>query len=296
MPVWVRPGPLAGEEQLLLAILFSRDGNMNGKACVFVDGENLRHSLMDVFRGDSLFNATHYLPRDARWSDFFDWIVRAAATDSCRRLRTYWFVIEAIDCRPYGLSQLGDIANIGRMKAALRRHERYQQQLKGLNGNELADAVQRIVGELRNSQQQIELKFQHWIAVQNGIAIQERAVEFRRAGAIPFDLIDKQFGREKAVDVRLACDMIMLRDSYDTAIIISGDQDYVPAAQILKDSGKTVVNVAFQRRSGKLLPGGARRLNIVTDASVIVPDNTLRSYMGFDAAHTSVIDPGQQAA
>jgi hypothetical protein len=31
--------------------------------------------------------------------------------------------------------------------------------------------------------------------------------------------------------------MLMLRDIYDTAIIVSGDQDYVPAAQVLKDAG-----------------------------------------------------------
>ena len=96
------------------------------------------------------------------------------------------------------------------------------------------------------------------------------------------DLFQQRLGKEKAVDVKLACDMIMLRDMYDTAIIVSGDQDYVPAAQILKDSGKTVINVAFLKRNGKLLPGGARQLNIMTDASLNVPYSTLRSYMGLE--------------
>jgi len=269
---------------------------MEGRACVFVDGENLRHSLINVFREESLFESSHYLPLAARWSDFFDWIVSTATTDSCRRLRTYWFVIETIDYSPHELNQPGTIADSKQLTATLRRHPRYQQALKGLNGDALTGMIHRIIGELRISQQRIESNFQHWVSIQTGIAIRQRAVEFRRAGAISFDLIDRRFGREKAVDVRLACDRLILRDTCDTAIIISGDQDYVPAAQILKDSGKTVVNIAFQKRNRMLLPGGARRLNIVTDASVIVPYDTLRTYMGFDPVNLPVAGSGQQAA
>jgi hypothetical protein len=109
---------------------------------------------------------------------------------------------------------------------------------------------------------------------------EHRAVEFRRAGAIAFNLFEKRFGQEKAVDVRLACDMIMLRDIYDTAIVVSGDQDYVPAVQVLKDAGKSVVSVAFEKRDGELLPGGARRLDMANDASIRVPYVKLRDYMG----------------
>jgi uncharacterized LabA/DUF88 family protein len=68
--------------------------------------------------------------------------------------------------------------------------------------------------------------------------------------------------------VKLACDLLELRENYVAAIIVSGDQDYVPAVQILKDKGKQVVNVDFQRRNGELLPGSARRLNEVCDESI----------------------------
>jgi uncharacterized LabA/DUF88 family protein len=133
---------------------------------------------------------------------------------------------------------------------------------------------------LKNQQRGIESKFRDWLSIQNGISIKHRAVEFRRAGAIAFNLFEKRFGQEKAVDVRLACDMIMLRDIYDTAIVVSGDQDYVPAVQVLKDAGKSVVSVAFEKRDGELLPGGARRLDMATDASIRVPYVKLRDYMG----------------
>lgn len=49
---------------------------------------------------------------------------------------------------------------------------------------------------------------------------------------------------EKGVDVKIATDMIKgaFRDVYDTAILISGDADFSPAVDAVKDSGKHVEN------------------------------------------------------
>ena len=58
-----------------------------------------------------------------------------------------------------------------------------------------------------------------------------------------------------------------MEKNYDIAIIVSGDQDYVPIAQALRDRGKTVVNVSFKKKNGQLLPGGAARLNMNVDWS-----------------------------
>jgi hypothetical protein len=197
---------------------------MRKRACVFVDGENLRHSLIGAFAHDGIFKPGDYLPARARWADFFDWIVEG------------------------------------------------------------------MLNELKDRQRWIESQFKDWVTIQNGIATKHRALEFRRAGAIAFNLFEKRFGSEKAVDIRLACDMIMLRDIYDTAIIVSGDQDYVPAVQVLKDAGKTVISVAFERRDGELLPGGARRLDIATDASIRIPYVRLREFMGLDSPRAALKD------
>jgi uncharacterized LabA/DUF88 family protein len=81
------------------------------------------------------------------------------------------------------------------------------------------------------------------------------------------------------VDVNLAVDMVTLDSNYDTAVIVSGDQDYVPAAQAAKNKGKHVVNVAFKARNGLLLPGGAKRLNQVTDWSIEVDWGELKRFL-----------------
>jgi uncharacterized LabA/DUF88 family protein len=126
-------------------------------------------------------------------------------------------------------------------------------------------------------------RFDGWTTLQNGIAQKHRSTEFRRSGAIPYNLMDKKFGEEKTVDVNLAVDMVTLGRIYDVAVIVSGDQDYVPAAQAVKNMGKSVVNVAFQARSGLLLPGGAKRLNQVTDWSIAIEWEPFRTALGLPA-------------
>lgn len=122
-------------------------------------------------------------------------------------------------------------------------------------------------------------RFDGWRNIQDGICNKHRSIEFRRAGAIHFNTFKSRLGREKAVDVKLATDMVLLHDIYDVAVIVSGDQDYVPAVQAIKDKGKRVVNIAFKERSGKLLPGGARRLNQVTDDRISISYEKCKEFL-----------------
>ena len=90
------------------------------------------------------------------------------------------------------------------------------------------------------------------------------------------------------MDVKLATDLIMLRDIYDVALIVSGDQDYVPAVQAVKDFGKIVINVAFAARNGKLLPGWGARLNHVTDDSITAEYEKLAAFLGVPTTNPSL--------
>lgn len=49
--------------------------------------------------------------------------------------------------------------------------------------------------------------------------------------------------REKGIDVMIVVDMIRmcLKDEYETAVLISGDADFIPALNIIKESGKNVI-------------------------------------------------------
>ena len=79
---------------------------------------------------------------------------------------------------------------------------------------------------------------------------------FDKLRSVPY--LDLKLGRlekrrgtvvEKGVDVNIAVDMLRLayKDTYDTAILISGDGDFAAAVEAVKDLGKHVEN-AFPRK------------------------------------------------
>jgi uncharacterized LabA/DUF88 family protein len=246
---------------------------MSKRACVFVDGENFRHAICDLFTG---FDRKDYLPKKADWTGLFDWLVQEACPGS-ERIRSYWYAIQWMDFSPYSLNKLGH--NPAALKTVLCQHGPFADQLTKLTEPSLSEKMQEMLSELREKQHHMQDRFNGWTAIQNNIAQSHRAIEFRTAGAIRYNLFDGSFGPEKAVDVKLATDLIVLKDIYDVAVIVSGDQDYVPAVQVIKNEGKTVVNVAFKTRGGRLLPGGARRLNQQTDESLEIEHSDLARYL-----------------
>lgn len=247
---------------------------MGNRACVFVDGENFRHTICDLF---DHFSPAEYLPRRANWAGLFDWFVQQASPEA-ERVRTYWYVIQWMDFYPFALHRLR--RNADKLKQVLCEHPPYADELGELRGSGAIQRMQKMVQRLDETRRQMQDRFSEWTSIQNGIAHRHRAVEFRRAGAIKCRLFDCALGPEKAVDVKLATDLIVLKGIYDVAVIVSGDQDYVPAVQVIKDDGKTAVNVAFKTRGGRLLPGGARRLNQATDQGLEIAYSDLAGHLG----------------
>lgn len=233
-----------------------------------MDGENLRHSICDLFPN---FNKFEYLPR-ANWGQFFDWISESVTGSGCDRIRTYWYVVQNIDFYPFQINSAKNDGKYEFLYKILSRNKSCKDSIdKRATGDEKNETIDKLVEVLIKRKDAMQKRFNGWVEIQNTIARESNSVEFRRAGAIRFDLFDEQLGSEKAVDVKLATDLIKLKDIYDIAIILSGDQDYSPAVDLAKDLGKRIVNVSFLTSNGKLLPGGAKRLNQSTDWSFEVP-------------------------
>ena len=247
---------------------------MGDRVCIFVDGENFRYSVASLFPS---FRRSEYLPKSADWTSLFDWLA-TQATGTGKRVRTYWYVIASIDFYPPSFPDIDTRED--NLRQRLSRHPAYGERLDSLAGDGLRSEMAGMVEELEGRRRTMECRASGWLSIQDAIALKHRAVEFRRAGSITYDLFDRRLRREKAVDVKLATDLIMLRDIYDIALILSGDQDYVPAVEVVKDSGKRVINAAFRRRGGQLLPGGARRLNQVADWSLEITYDDLGRYLG----------------
>lgn len=254
------------------------------RICIFVDGENFRHTIVKLYKD---FRKWEYLPKEADWAGFFDYLAEGNLPNVAapKRLRTYWYVTEAVDFSPYEIPHPSSDPESDPDPDPGTESRKFKRILKGHRSYRKNRAMWgkfrpvKLYQELTERQAKFSKRFNNWKFVQDSIAEKHRAIEFRRAGTIRYDLFRKEIGSEKAVDVKLATDMILLKENYDVAIIVSGDQDFVPAVEAAKDSGKTVVNVAFKTAKNKLLPGGARRLNQRTDASIEISHETLREYL-----------------
>jgi len=98
------------------------------KACIFVDGENLRHSIVDLFDGE--FDKEDYLPKNANWDGFFDQITQQAPWDDCERIRTYWYVVDKVDFTPWGLKKN---LSVDEKLAILQRNKNLSNELQELD-------------------------------------------------------------------------------------------------------------------------------------------------------------------
>lgn len=75
------------------------------------------------------------------------------------------------------------------------------------------------------------------------------------------DSYDPELNRQKGVDVEMACKVMHhgFKNDYDTAIIVSGDSDFVPLVKELKDMGKKVEVAAFDKSCSE-------KMRLVADA------------------------------
>ncbi len=247
---------------------------MINRNCVFVDGENFRHNIVELFYE---FDQADYLPKQAEWENFFNWVVECVSGPDASRVRTYWYVVSDIDFFPYRFPD--PYSETEKLRRLLSKDYDLRAELEQLNDEDQTARMVEIVKAMKNRQRGMVNRFDGWSVIQHGISTRHQAIEFRKAGAIRFDLFDGSFGQEKSIDVKMATDMILLREVYDTAIIVSGDQDYAPAVQAVKDAGKRAVNVSFEMKSGKILSGGARRLDHVTDWNLNVAYQDLERFL-----------------
>ncbi|MCH8209165.1 MAG: NYN domain-containing protein [Nitrospinae bacterium] len=245
------------------------------KVCVFIDGENFRHNLSGVFGND--FAKTDYLPQRAKWAEFFDWLVLSAFGEQAERFRAYWYVIESVSYFPYKIPHPNNYMD--ELKHTLKLDKETWESITKLSEKKQENRIRQAHQTLTARKHEFQSRFDGWKIIQDGIALKNKKVEFRRAGSIFYNLFLKKLGQEKAVDVMLATDLLTLRDIYDGAVLVSGDQDYVPAVRKIKDFGNSAVNVAFETRDMRLLPSGARFLNIYCDSSITVPYKKLKSFM-----------------
>jgi hypothetical protein len=89
--------------------------------------------------------------------------------------------------------------------------------------------------------------------------------------------------RQKAVDARLTLDMVQLaeRGVYDTAVLVAGDGDLVPAVEAVQDTGRRVVLVVLDSPHARL----ASELRNAVDRFLLLDGATLNGFLAAGNPH-----------
>ncbi len=110
----------------------------------------------------------------------------------------------------------------------------------------------------------------------HGVQAATDFVEIRQEGHWKVDLLHHTVN-EKGLDTSLAVDMVALQETYDIALLISGDADGIPGINYVKSRSKHVGVAEFRRGSPADFPakGTSSRLKIAADFVVQVYESEL---------------------
>lgn len=246
------------------------------RVMVFVDGENFLQGIRTLFRGE--FDRRDYLPRTARWDWFFGKIAEElhAVEFSVR-----WYVINELDFHPRAdwerepwdvlLRKIGVDAIRKELMGKRTEQER-------------RSVVEQHCRLCQESEMLMRQRLAEWHALQASISMEHPFVQFFRPGWQPCSLPDRNLGKEKAIDIGLAVDLLRKANDYDLAVLFSGDGDYVPAVKVIQAAGKQVALMEFALRNGEILRGTSWRLNELADITISVPYEDLTKFLGLEQA------------
>lgn len=220
------------------------------KAVIYIDGQNLSHRLRSMSLQE----------KDIKWDTLFNDILEP----NYNLIRVYWY--QAAKIYPWKWNSKSAHQNL---PAGIQNIQDYQAKAEDAYKVEI-DRLDKIHNEVYS---RLEESFEK--------------IEFRYVGVLkidPYDLRQDKNGNfyayrtgEKGVDVGLAVDMVRHAPHYDQAILISGDYDFVPAVQAVKDQLKSVRLVSFQVGTPPTTAGHARRLKGLCDTQHEIFESDLKN-------------------
>jgi len=207
------------------------------RSVIFIDGQNLHKRLQGI----------QLQEKDIDWSGVFGYLLPPRG----QLIRAYWYQparVAAWEWTPFHAKH----CPAGMVLAD------FQAQAQGFYAAER----QRLEDLQKNVYARLEEDFE--------------CVEFRYSGVLKLDPVgtwlDKKgairVGRrvgEKGVDVALAVDLFRFSENYAHAILVSGDFDYVPAIQAVKDRLRSITIVPVMSGAPPSASGHARRLRGMSD-------------------------------
>ena len=237
----------------------------------FVDGSNLdgvlKHLSIRVddygaFYRHIFEQSVHY------WGRTF---AENAPWESAQHSRIYWYVVGKMD--EWDLDDPKPVSRLrSRFEANPRMRDSWLDELKHRRPDvpqerRLDEAWNLCFAETRewydNKRRALERKKRFYHGVQSATDF----VEIRQEGHWKVDLLNHTLN-EKGLDTSLAVDMVALGDTYDVALVITGDADGIPGINYVKGRSKHVGVVEFRRGAAADAlgnKGSSSRLKLAAD-------------------------------
>jgi len=236
----------------------------------FVDGSNLDGVLKHMnLRVDDYGSFYRYIFEQSvgHWGRTF---AEGSPWPSAQQSRIYWYAVGKMDewdlNDPKAENRLR-----GRFELNTRLRENYIDETTRKypdmpDGRRLEEAWQLCFAETREWYDGKKRALERKKRFYHGVQAATDFVEIRQEGHWKLDLLHHTI-TEKGLDTSLAVDMVALQDTYDVALLISGDADGIPGINYVKNRSKHVGVVEFRRgaQPDHLAKGASSRLKIAAD-------------------------------
>lgn len=224
------------------------------KTVIFVDGQNFRHNLRDFhFRSDPPHpnNPEYRLDeKHFRWQEFFqDALAKFDYVTGWEHqlVRVYWYYAENITPWSPNLWRAQRIVDDYSIRIPELTTDLVIQKAQDWYEHEFRRFHQlrkSVFEEIQQNTNFLEFRYVGQYVVQ---PFRPYRLEYDYDGNINFQ--GTQVG-EKGVDIGIAVDMISKMESFDAAVLVSGDGDFFPVVKFLKDNLKYVYHFSVGRGVG----------------------------------------------
>lgn len=218
------------------------------RTVIFIDGENFRNSLRSFsFQSDSSLPRYSLEERHFMWREFFVDVLKKFQESTgyeYQFIRAYWYFARQIV--PWRINQRAAQRIVNRNRPRLPELTvpmviEKAKQWYDMERNYFHKLRDSVFEQIQRDTDFLEFKYVGQYVVRPFVP---HRINRSQDGSIRY--LGKQQG-EKGVDLGIAVDMIAKMDSYDVAILISGDADFLPVVGYLKDKLKYVYQFSLAK-------------------------------------------------
>lgn len=229
------------------------------RAVIFVDGANFYHQLRRL----------HIAIEDVKnWDSFFGNLI-----EEYRLVRVYWYQIARVQDQSITVESLKRYLDQKRMTLQQLGQHWSNKDRKSVTFAKEGDAVTRIRQWLDQKMNQVASQHRQFDRILDTC----KRLEFKRVGILKCDPYVGESIGSKGDDVAMAVDLVSLAPYYDTALIVSGDYDFAPAIQRVKDMLKEVISIQFANSKGTI--GVSQSFKRLTDDIRVLTKEEMRKFL-----------------